>query len=76
MVLKSLSLGIFQNRIFTKQLSFFANWKGASPLIDPQIVPNLTSKKVYLVDKPDVPQSVVRLVRRGLPFDATGELYA
>lgn len=47
----------------------------ASPLIDPQIVPNLTSKKVYLVDKPDAPQSVVRLVRRGLPFDATGELY-
>ncbi|MCF7361322.1 peptidase M16 [Vibrio diazotrophicus] len=59
-----------------KQLNFFANWKGeASPLIDPQIVPNLTSKKVYLVDKPDAPQSVVRLVRRGLPFDATGELY-
>jgi zinc protease len=28
-----------------------------------------------LVDKPAAPQSIVRLVRRGLPFDATGELY-
>lgn len=58
------------------QLEFFANWKGeASPLLDPQIVPDLQQKKVYLVDKPDAPQSVIRLVRRGLPFDATGELY-
>ncbi|MFG0771496.1 M16 family metallopeptidase [Vibrio plantisponsor] len=69
-------VGDISKQDIRKQLNFFANWKGdASPLIDPQIVPNLTSKKVYLVDKPDAPQSVVRLVRRGLPFDATGELY-
>ena len=30
---------------------------------------------MYLVDKPGAPQSIVRLVRKGLPFDATGELY-
>jgi zinc protease len=27
------------------------------------------------VDKPGAPQSVVRMVRQGLPFDATGEVY-
>ncbi len=58
------------------QLEFFAQWQGeASPLLNPQIVPNLKQRKVYLVDKPDAPQSSIRLVRRGLPFDATGELY-
>ncbi len=58
------------------QLEFFAQWQGeASPLLAPQIVPNLNQRKVYLVDKPDAPQSSIRLVRRGLTFDATGELY-
>jgi len=58
------------------QLDFFAKWQGdAAPLLSPQIVPKLNEQKVYLVDKPDAPQSIVRLVRRGLTFDATGELY-
>ncbi len=58
------------------QLEFFSQWKGeAPPLLQPQIVPKMAERKVYLVDKPDAPQSIVRLVRRGLPFDATGELY-
>ncbi len=39
------------------------------------MVPNLGGQKIYLVDKPGAPQTIVRLVRRGLPFDATGELY-
>ncbi len=28
-----------------------------------------------MVNKPNAPQSVVRFVRQGIPFDATGELY-
>ncbi|MFV0447910.1 MAG: M16 family metallopeptidase [Vibrio sp.] len=69
-------VGDISKQEIRKQLSFFANWQGeASPLIDPQIVPPLTERKIYLIDKPQAPQSVVRLVRRGLPFDATGELY-
>ncbi|WP_337239997.1 insulinase family protein, partial [Proteus faecis] len=35
----------------------------------------LTKQKIYLVDKPGAPQSIIRMVRKGLPFDATGELY-
>lgn len=59
-----------------KQLSFFAAWKGEpAPMLHPQVVPSLAEQKIYVVDKPGAPQSVVRLVRKGLPFDATGELY-
>lgn len=69
-------VGDIGKREVRKQLQFFANWHGeASPLLRPQVVPNLGGQKIYLVDKPGAPQTIVRLVRRGLPFDATGELY-
>ncbi|MFV0488834.1 MAG: M16 family metallopeptidase [Vibrio fluvialis] len=69
-------VGDIGKREMRKQLQFFANWHGeASPLLRPQVVPNLDGQKIYLVDKPGAPQTIVRLVRRGLPFDATGELY-
>lgn len=58
------------------ELVFFKQWRGeASPLLRPQIVTPLETQKIYLVDKPDSPQSVVRFVRKGLPFDATDELF-
>lgn len=69
-------VGDIGKREVRKQLQFFVNWHGeASPLLRPQVVPNLDGQKIYLVDKPGAPQTIVRLVRRGLPFDATGELY-
>ncbi|MBY7897248.1 insulinase family protein [Vibrio fluvialis] len=69
-------VGDIGKREVRKQLQFFANWHGeASPLLRPQVVPNLDGQKIYLVDKPGAPQTIVRLVHRGLPFDATGELY-
>lgn len=34
-----------------------------------------TKQSIYLVDKPNSPQSVVRLARIGMPYDATGEMY-
>ncbi|MDH6024152.1 M16 family metallopeptidase [Vibrio splendidus] len=59
-----------------KQLQFFEQWQGdAAPLTRPQIIKELSGQHLYLVDKPGAPQSIVRLVRKGLPFDATGELY-
>ncbi|TOY93428.1 M16 family metallopeptidase [Vibrio fluvialis] len=69
-------VGDIGKREVRKQLQFFANWHGeASPLLRPQVVQNLDGQKIYLVDKPGAPQTIVRLVRRGLPFDAIGELY-
>ncbi|MGD8174088.1 M16 family metallopeptidase [Vibrio sp. TRT 21S02] len=59
-----------------KQLAFIDNWKGeAAPLLRPQIVKPLQGQTIFLVDKPNAPQSVVRMVRQGLPFDAIGETY-
>ncbi|WP_038183129.1 M16 family metallopeptidase [Vibrio rhizosphaerae] len=57
-----------------KSIAFLSDWQGDdAPLLDPQIVPELHGQKIYLVDKPGAMQSIVRYVRRGLPFDATGE---
>ncbi|MGC9402470.1 M16 family metallopeptidase [Vibrio genomosp. F10 str. 9ZC157] len=59
-----------------RELAFLSNWQGeASPLLRPQVVTPLTEQKLYLVDKPHAPQSLVRLVRKGMSFDATGEAY-
>ena len=69
-------VGDIDRSLVKKELRFFAEWEGeASPLLRPQFVKPLGEKKIYLVDKPQAPQSIVRLVRKGLPFDATGEVY-
>ncbi|MGB1320566.1 MAG: M16 family metallopeptidase [Vibrio gallaecicus] len=69
-------VGDISKRAIKKQLAFFENWKGeAAPIVRPEAVHTLDKQSLYLVDKPGAPQSIVRLVRRGLPFDATGELY-
>lgn len=69
-------VGDISGREIRQQLQFIAQWKGeVPPLIHPQMVPNLTAQKIYLVDKPGAPQSIIRMVRKALPFDATGELY-
>ncbi len=59
-----------------QELSFLNQWQGpTAPLFTPQVIPAIKDQAIYLVDKPNSPQSVVRLVRQGMPFDATGELY-
>ena len=58
------------------ELAFLSQWQGeAAPLLAPQILPTPSEQKIYLVDKPDSTQSIVRFVRTTKPFDATGELY-
>ncbi|QIA64238.1 insulinase family protein [Vibrio astriarenae] len=64
------------SREVRSQLSFLSEWQGeAAPLIQPEVLPKLGEQTIYLVDKPNAPQSIVRFVRQGLPFDATGEVY-
>lgn len=58
------------------KLAFIAQWQGKVPkLAQPQVTPLLTKQTLYLVDKPNAPQAIVRFVRQGLPFDATGEVF-
>ncbi|MGF1752743.1 insulinase family protein [Vibrio makurazakiensis] len=73
---KVVVVGDINQRQVKEQLKFFEEWQGdAAPIVRPERITSLNAQKVYLVDKPGAPQSIVRLVRRGLPFDATGELF-
>lgn len=73
---KIVVVGDIDRQEVVKQLTFFARWHGEpAPMINPQVIAPLSEQKIYVVDKPGAPQSVVRFVRKGLPFDATGELY-
>ncbi|WP_076589519.1 M16 family metallopeptidase [Vibrio ostreicida] len=59
-----------------KALAFIERWNGEdAPLLRPQKITSPTQKKIYLVDTPGAPQSIIRFVRQGLSFDATGEAY-
>lgn len=70
------SVGDINKSDLINKLAFLSNWKGATPeILAPQRLPTLNEQKIYLVNKPNAPQSVVRFVRQGMPFDATGELY-
>jgi len=58
------------------KLKFLNNWKGKpAPLLAPQRVTSLKTRKVYLVDKPNGSQSIIRFVRLGMRFDATGDMF-
>ncbi|MFC1234616.1 M16 family metallopeptidase [Vibrio sp. F74] len=57
-------------------LKFLSKWEGSDvPILRPQIVKPPVGQHIYLVDKPSAPQSVIRLVRQGLPYDTVGEQY-
>ncbi|WED26196.1 insulinase family protein [Vibrio sp. DW001] len=57
-------------------LKFLSKWEGSdAPILRPQIVKPPVGQHIYLVDKPSAPQSVIRLVRQGLPYDTVGEQY-
>jgi len=58
------------------KLAVFEGWEG--PDVAPaklQPFPEPGKTKIYLVDKPDAAQSEVRIGKRSLSFDATGEYY-
>jgi len=66
---------IAQERLVSN-LSFLSSWQGGdAPILRPQIVNAPSVQHIYLIDKPDASQSIVRLVRQGLPYDTVGEQY-
>ncbi|KLV04936.1 peptidase M16 [Photobacterium aquae] len=69
-------VGDISQQSLQRDVGFLANWQGMpTPSYTTPALPTLSQQKVWLVDKPGAPQSVIRLVRQGLPYDATGELY-
>jgi zinc protease len=69
-------VGDLTERATMRQLRFLDHWKGpAAPLLQPQTLMPLTQQAIYLVNKPDSSQSIVRLVRQGMKYDPTGEMF-
>lgn len=69
-------VGDIEASSLTAKLTFLQSWQGSEPkMLAPQSLPTLKSQAIYLVDKPNAPQSVIRLARQGMRFDATGELF-
>ncbi|MDF5425405.1 pitrilysin family protein, partial [Vibrio parahaemolyticus] len=64
-------VGDINKQEIEQQLTFWKNWQDeAAPLYAPQSIAALGEQKIHLVDKPGAPQSVVMMVRHGMPYDA------
>ncbi|WP_246587699.1 M16 family metallopeptidase [Alteromonas lipotrueiana] len=59
-----------------QHFSFLTQWQGSEYELEQfTAFPENQQQSIYLVDKPDSVQSVVKLVRRGPLFDATGDYF-
>jgi zinc protease len=59
-----------------EKLRFLTDWQGKSYEIAPYLeFPAATKKAIYLVDQPGAAQSVVRIIKPGLRYDATGRQF-
>jgi zinc protease len=64
-----------QSELMSK-LSVFADWEGPEvPVASFEPFPDTGDTRIYLMDKPGAAQSEIRIGKRALPFDATGEYY-
>ncbi|PMK65689.1 peptidase M16 [Vibrio breoganii] len=71
-----LVVGDLSEKQVRKELDSLQEWQGETPpMLRQRRLPEMGEQTLFLVDKPGAPQTAVRLVRRGLPFDATGESY-
>lgn len=59
-----------------KALSPLSQWDGADvPTAETKDFPDLGNTKIYFVNKDDAAQSEIRIGKRALPYDATGEYF-
>ncbi len=57
-------------------LATLSDWKGAAtPLPALASLPAFEGGKIFIVDKPEAAQSVIKIGKRGLKYDATGEFF-
>jgi len=58
------------------KLARFSTWKGeGTELPDLTSLPELAGGTIYILDKPGAAQSVIKIGKRALPYDATGDFY-
>lgn len=70
------AVGDIDKENLKEKTKFLANWKGkevAMRSLGKAEAPQ--AQGIYIVDKPNAPQSTVRFIRPGLPYDATGDMY-
>ncbi len=66
----------FSQKELTEKLSVFQAWEGPDvESVALQAFPETGETKIYLVDKPGAAQSEIRIGKRSLEYDATGEFY-
>lgn len=64
-----------QNELLAK-LQGFSDWDGdATPVPTMAKLPTLAGGTIYILDKPGAAQSVIKMGKRALPYDATGEYF-
>ncbi|MDX2411920.1 MAG: pitrilysin family protein, partial [Woeseiaceae bacterium] len=62
--------------VLVKKLSVFENWEGSDVIgVGLNEFPEIGETRIYLVDKPGAAQSEIRIGKRALTFDATGDYY-
>ncbi|MCD9558286.1 insulinase family protein [Photobacterium carnosum] len=69
-------VGDISSKNLKADLAPLTAWKGQpEPVFSTPILPRLSQQAVWLVNKSNAPQTVIRFVRQGLAYDATGELF-
>ncbi|GAA0857639.1 pitrilysin family protein [Aliiglaciecola litoralis] len=67
-------VGDINEKSIAKKLGFLTQWPAKDYTIPAYAeFPVYSKSKIYLVNKPDASQSVVRIIEKSLPYDATGE---
>jgi len=65
-----------QAKLITSINDTFGHWKGEGPKLELSLpTPSHKKNTIYLVDKKDAPQSEIRIGKRGIKEDVTGEFY-
>ena len=65
-----------EGQLKPKLVSALDDWKGESPAATANFAePEMATNVIYLVDKPDAPQSEIRIGKRDMVEDITGEFF-
>ncbi|WJG11315.1 pitrilysin family protein [Aliiglaciecola sp. LCG003] len=66
-------VGDIDEQKIAKRIPFLTEWQnGDYDIPQYSAFPEYEHSSIYLIDKPDAAQTVVQILKRGLPYDATG----
>jgi zinc protease len=69
-------VGDIEQKVVDKSLDFLTSWQGDDYQIPPfSAFPDAGEPLIYLVNQPGAEQSVIRIIKRGLPYDGLGEQF-